>query len=67
MPGVLEPSVLVKPGAGRYREDGRPPFRAGDYAGLAVDPNDGTFWAANEYDRSTVSFDWGTWIGNFSV
>jgi hypothetical protein len=60
-PGSMQPGVLVRAGQGTYLGT-----RGGDYSGISVDPVDGTFWAANEYARS--SFDlWGTWVANFAI
>jgi large repetitive protein len=60
-PGTLQAGVLVHAGVGTYLGT-----RGGDYSGISVDPVDDTFWAANEYSRS--SFDlWGTWIANFAI
>ena len=62
--GTMEPGVLVKAGAGIYVGT-----RGGDFAGISVDPVNGTFWAANEYSKpffSILSL-WGTWIANFTV
>jgi hypothetical protein len=61
VPGTMEPGVLVKAGQGTYLG-----IRGGDFSGISVDPVNDTFWAANEYSRS--SFDlWGTWAANFTV
>ena len=60
-PGTMQPGVLVRAGQGTYLGT-----RGGDYSGISVDPVNDTFWAANEYARS--SFDlWGTWIANFTL
>ena len=59
--GKMQPGVLVKAGEGTYLGS-----RGGDYSGIAVDTVNDTFWAANEYSRS--SFDlWGTWVANFTI
>jgi hypothetical protein len=42
------------------------PNRAGDYAGIALDPStSATFWVGNEYARSGGS--WGTWLCQFTI
>jgi hypothetical protein len=59
--GAMAPGVLVRAGQGTYLGT-----RGGDYSGISVDPVDGTFWAANEYTRSTLDL-WGTWVAHFSI
>jgi hypothetical protein len=65
-PGTMQPGALVEAGAMNYQGT-----RAGDFAGLTVDPTDGTsFWAANEYAETTSDItvpNWGTWIAHFNV
>lgn len=39
--------------------------RAGDYAGIAIDPTDGSFWVANEYGLAGQY--WGSWVQQFSL
>ena len=53
--------MLVHAGVGTYLGT-----RGGDYSGISVDPVDGTFWAANEFSRSSLDL-WGTWVANFSI
>jgi hypothetical protein len=60
-PGTVEPGVLVQAGQGTYLG-----IRGGDFSGIAVDPVNDTFWAANEYSRSPFDL-WGTWVANFTV
>ncbi len=43
-----------------------PDGRIGDNAGMAVDPVDGTFWAAGERYTSLMP-SWETWIANFTL
>jgi len=67
---VMQTPVVAKAGEAAYNSFDPPPYRAGDYSGISVDPVDGTtFWAANEYATSDTSqpANWGTWIANFSV
>jgi len=57
--GTMQAGKLVKSGSaalnGRY----------GDYAGIGIDPANGTtFWACNEYVPANSG--WGTWIGSFA-
>ena len=40
--------------------------RWGDYTALRIDPSDDcTFWYTNQYEPSTGSFNWATFIGSF--
>ena len=40
--------------------------RWGDYASMSIDPSDDcTFWASNEYIKTTGSFNWKTRIVKF--
>jgi hypothetical protein len=58
---TTEPATLAQGGAATLS-----PNRAGDYAGIALDPSTAnTFWTANEYARSGGS--WGTWLAQFSM
>jgi hypothetical protein len=73
-PGVMQTPVLVKAGEESLRSPDffdPPPIRVGDYSGIAIDPRDGTFWAANEYAKVVPELlpfvPWGTWIANFSI
>ncbi len=44
------------------------PSRWGDYSMLSVDPiDDATFWATNEYYKTSGEYDWNTRIGAFSI
>ena len=77
--GALEAPVLAKAGeatlrvfhAGGVELPG--PLRTGDYSGVAMDPVDGSFWAANEYATPPLPVsslrraNWGTFIAQFSV
>ena len=78
--GTLEAPVLVKAGEAPlrvFRAGGElpAPLRTGDYSGLAIDPVDGSFWAANEYTTDlefpppsgTRRANWGTWIAQFTL
>jgi hypothetical protein len=56
--GVFQTPVRTFTGSGSYTSS-----RAGDYAGITIDPSDGlSFWAFQEYKGSSV---WGTGITNF--
>src|SRR5262245_7347662 len=72
--GVMQTPVLVKAGEASLRSPDffdAPPIRVGDYSGIAIDPSDGSFWAANEYAKVVPDLlpfvSWGTWIANFSI
>ncbi len=60
--GAMQAPVLVKAGEGTYGGS-----RAGDYAGISVDPVDNSFWAVNEWARTPTNAFWGTWIANFTA
>jgi hypothetical protein len=60
-PGTMQPGVLVHAGVGTYLGT-----RGGDFSGISVDPVNDTFWAANEYSRSSLDL-WGTWVANFAL
>jgi hypothetical protein len=69
---TLQTPVLAKAGQASYTLSGLEPspHRAGDFSGISVDVDSSgnplnTFWAANEYARSSA--DWGTWLSNFSL
>jgi hypothetical protein len=58
---TMESPTLTQAGAASLS-----PSRAGDYAGIALDPSTAsTFWAANEY--ATTGGSWGTWLTQFTV
>ena len=67
--GTMQTPVLVRAGQAAYSasfDSSR--YRAGDYSGITVDPTDGSFWAANEYAKSSSSSaNWGTWLANFTL
>jgi hypothetical protein len=76
--GVMQTPVLAKAGEATFRVflanvEVLDPLRTGDYSSVAIDPENGSFWAANEYateplDRSLPRrANWGTWITNFSI
>jgi hypothetical protein len=68
--GTLQAPRRVKAGEAIYNSVlETPPFRAGDFAGISVDPINGSFWFANEYATRPFNpgqslANWGTWIGN---
>lgn len=65
---VMQTPVLAKAGEAAYHSFDQPPYRAGDFSGMSVDPVDGSFWAANEYATSSnLAANWGTWIANFKL
>jgi hypothetical protein len=77
--GTVQGPILAKAGEATLRifhaggELGAP-LRTGDYSGVAIDPTDGSFWAANEYSTTapppppgTRGANWGTWIAQFTL
>lgn len=77
--GTLQAPIVAKAGEATlrvFRAGGElgAPLRTGDYSGVAIDPADGSFWAANEYTNSTPppppgtrGANWGTWISQFTI
>ena len=77
--GTLQAPIVAKAGEATlrvFRASGElgAPLRTGDYSGVAIDPADGSFWAANEYTTSTPppppgtrGANWGTWISQFTI
>lgn len=65
----MQTPVLAKAGRAPYSPFDSSPYRAGDFSGIAVDPTNGTFWAANEYATNATSSaaNWGTFISNFGT
>jgi hypothetical protein len=48
--GTMETPVLAQAGLAPYGASfDTSPLRSGDYSAITVDPNDGSFWAANEF------------------
>jgi ELWxxDGT repeat protein len=63
--GTMETPVLVPAGKGVANLTGG---RAGDLSGISIDPNDGSFWALNEFANTEFGFaNWGTAIANFTA
>ncbi len=61
-PGTMQTPVATHPGAGPYTAS-----RAGDFAGISVDPNSQRrFWAANLYKAADSAL-WDTGIALFNV
>jgi uncharacterized repeat protein (TIGR01451 family) len=68
--GTMRPGVLAQAGVAPYVAFDGSPYREGDFAGMGVDPVNGSFWAANEYATATVEqpgANYGTWIAQFSL
>ncbi len=61
-PNTLQPSTLLKAGAANYQNLDGSSNRWGDYLGIGLDPNDGSFWILGEY--AATSTHWGTWVGH---
>jgi hypothetical protein len=69
---AMEPAVLAKAGVQTYTEPFPPPFFAGDFSAVTIDPVTGSFWAAHEYANTQAAPNdtnpnWGTWIVSFAV
>ena len=61
--GTMESAQLIVGGTGVQTNTQN---RWGDYASMAIDPNDDcTFWFTSEYIKTTGSFNWSTRIANF--
>jgi hypothetical protein len=68
--GTMQTPVVAKAGQAPYGANfDSSPFRAGDYSGITIDPNDGSFWAANEYAKTPVDprANWGTFLTNLTL
>lgn len=64
-PGTLSAEATIMSGHGVQQNTGN---RWGDYSSMSVDPvDDCTFWYAQEYIRSTGSFDWNTRLASFKL
>lgn len=63
--GTLTSETVLKAGTGSQTGS---LTRWGDYSQISVDPvDDCTFWATNEYIKTTGSFNWNTWITSFKM
>ena len=63
--GTLKDETALKVGTGSQTGN---LTRWGDYSQISVDPvDDCTFWATNEYIKTTGSFNWNTWISSFKL
>jgi hypothetical protein len=61
--GTLGTENIVKTGTGSQNGN---LHRWGDYSSLSIDPVDNcTFFYTNEYEKSTGSFNWSTYINSF--
>src|SRR5204863_6250504 len=58
--GAMDSAFLIFAGKADYKST-----RQGDYAGIQLDPGDGSIWAANEYIDSAG--DWTTGVGHIEV
>ena len=61
--GTLQAESTIKAGGGSQTGN---LHRWGDYSSLTVDPvDDCTFFYTTEYEKSSGSFNWSTWINSF--
>jgi hypothetical protein len=65
--GTMPNNTLIRLGSQTYSAFDGTPFRVGDYSATTIDPQNGTFWVANEFATSAASDNWGTWIANVRV
>jgi hypothetical protein len=67
--GTLQTPVEVQAGqaASNWFESGVFAKDAGEFSGIAIDPTNGTFWAANEFANNAAAPNWGTFVANFSL
>ncbi len=67
--GNLQQPTLLHAGAQTYTQETTQGLRWGDYSGAAVDPADGSIWAAGEYasNDSAGNAIWGTLISQVTV
>ena len=58
--------ILQKAGEQAYGVTNQtPPYRWGDYTGMAIDPDGRTFYYLGEYARDMSGTNWSTWIGQY--
>ena len=63
--GTLQAESTIKAGGGSQTGN---LHRWGDYSSLTVDPvDDCTFFYTTEYEKSSGSFNWSTWINSFKL
>jgi uncharacterized repeat protein (TIGR01451 family) len=68
--GTMQTPVLVPAGTGQanYHDFGFLGMQhQGDLSGINVDPNDGSFWASQEFANTDAQANWGTAIANFTL
>ncbi len=59
---MTEPETVMAQGLGPNGSN-----RFGDYASMAVDPVDGSFWFTGQYNPNASGGNWSTRIGNFDI
>ena len=59
---MTEPETVMAQGLGPNGSN-----RYGDYASMAVDPVDGSFWFTGQYNPNATGGNWSTRIGNFDI
>lgn len=63
--GQVKTEQTLKAGDVTYTAFDSPPYRWGDYTGMAIDPNGKSFWYLGEYSRNQSSTRWSTYIGEY--
>jgi hypothetical protein len=65
--GAAPNFINVKDGETSYSSFDTPPYRWGDYSGMAIDPNGKTFWFMGEYAKNGISSpNYGNYIASFN-
>lgn len=65
--GAAANFINVKAGEAAYSSFDGPPYRWGDYSGMAIDPDGKTFWFMGEYAKSSISSpNYGNYIASFN-
>ena len=66
-PGTLQSETLLKAGEVTFASFDPVPYRWGDYASTAIDPDGVTFWQMGEYSKDIATqSNWGNWIGSWT-
>ena len=63
--GAYTTELVHKSGEVTYTAFDTPPYRWGDYTGMAIDPNGKSFFYLGEYSRNQSNSRWSTWIAKY--